>query len=130
MLYVLAIVWAADIGAYFTGLRFGKNLLGAKISPKKTIEGLIGGIVAALLVATIGGFLLHFTGIRWLFILTLAVIVCLWSVIGDLFESMLKRQAGVKDSGVILPGHGGVYDRIDSLTAAIPLFALGLLILS
>lgn len=128
LLYILCAVWATDIGAYFTGRAFGKHKLAEHISPKKTIEGLIGGIFFASIVAIIGGFILNFHGIKWLLLLTLVIIACLWSVIGDLFESMIKRLADVKDSGRLLPGHGGIFDRIDSLTAAIPIFALGLLL--
>lgn len=141
LFYLLALVAATDTGAYFAGKFFGKNLMFPKVSPKKTVEGLIGGVLSAVLVAIIGFVffkleilganhdylgLNFFSGISFVM---LSIITCLWSVIGDLFESMLKRQAGVKDSGKILPGHGGMYDRIDSLTAAIPIFALGLLLI-
>lgn len=132
---LLAMVWAADIGAYFVGRFFGKHLLVPKISPKKTIEGVGGGVLASLLVAVIFIFFklpmeeltTKTSGI--VSILGLSVIISLWSVVGDLFESMLKRQAGVKDSGKLLPGHGGMYDRIDSLTAAAPFFTLGYLLM-
>ena len=129
LLFVLAIIWAADIGAYFSGRFFGKHLLAERISPKKTVEGVLGGLVAAIVVAIIAGLVLGFTGWVWVMWLLLVTVVVLWSIIGDLFESMLKRVAQVKDSGNILPGHGGVYDRIDSITAAVPIFALGLLLL-
>lgn len=128
LLYILVCIWATDIGAYFAGRAFGKHNLAEHISPKKTIEGLIGGIILAILAAIIGGFILKIHGTKWLLLLTLVLVSCLWSVIGDLFESMLKRLADVKDSSNLLPGHGGVFDRIDSLTAAIPIFALGLLL--
>lgn len=124
----LMIVWAADVGAYFSGKFFGKHLLALAISPKKTLEGLGGGLILAMLVAMVWGMWFKITGVHWLFWLTLTLVVSLWSVIGDLFESVLKRYANVKDSGAILPGHGGVYDRIDSLTAALPLFVFGLLL--
>ena len=123
----LMIVWAADVGAYFAGKFFGRHLLAPAISPKKTLEGLGGGLILAMLVAVVWGMWFKITGIHWLFWLTLALVVSLWSVIGDLFESVLKRYANVKDSGAILPGHGGVYDRIDSLTAALPFFVFSLL---
>ena len=141
LLYLLMIVCAADIGAYFAGRFWGKHLLAPQISPKKTFEGMLGGLLCALLVTLIsalllrvgvintGGVAFDFGGMRGISLLMLVVITCLWSVIGDLFESMLKRQAGVKDSGQLLPGHGGMYDRIDSLTAAIPIFVLGLLLI-
>lgn len=141
LLYLLIIIAAVDIGSYFSGKLWGKRLLAPDISPKKTVEGLIGGVSLATFIGIVGVFLLkfkflnldyvqfNFTGLRTVSFIMLSIISCLWSVIGDLFESMLKRQAGVKDSGKILPGHGGMYDRIDSLTAAIPIFALGLLLI-
>lgn len=129
ILSVLTIVWAADIGAYFSGKFWGKHLLAEKISPKKTMEGVIGGMGASLIVAVIAGFMLHLHGQNFFFWLLLTLVVVLWSIIGDLLESMLKRVAAVKDSGNLLPGHGGIYDRIDSLIAAIPLFTLGLMML-
>jgi phosphatidate cytidylyltransferase len=132
LLYLLAIICAMDIGAYFAGRFFGKHLLAVQISPKKTFEGLLGGLFFALIIAYSGVFLFIPSGsiIYKISFLLLIIITCLWSVIGDLFESMLKRQVGIKDSGKILPGHGGVYDRIDSLTAAIPIFVLGFLLIS
>lgn len=128
VLFILSLVWANDIGAYFAGTFFGKTLLAPSISPKKTWEGLIGGLVLGLIVIICGGFLLNIHGIRWVLWVTLNIVISLWSVIGDLFESMLKRLAKVKDSGNLLPGHGGIYDRIDSLTAAIPLFVLAIIV--
>lgn len=129
LLFVLIIIWAADIGAYFSGRFWGKHLLAEKISPKKTIEGVMGGLIAALIIASIAGFVLRLNERSFAIWLLLTIVVVLWSVVGDLFESMLKRVAGVKDSSHLLPGHGGIYDRIDSLTAAIPIFSLGLLVL-
>ena len=123
----LSIVWAMDIGAYFAGKFFGQHLLAPMISPNKTMEGLGGGLVAAIAVAAGWGFWFGVSGIHWLFWLTLSVVTALWSVIGYLFESVVKRCADVKDSGNILPGHGGIYDRVDSLIAALPIFAFGLL---
>lgn len=129
LLYVLVLIWGADIGAYFAGRKFGKTPLAPVISPKKTLEGVYGGILTAMFIAVIGGFLLHISGIGWLYLIILIFVTTLWSIVGDLFESMLKRQANIKDSGQILPGHGGVYDRIDSLTAAVPIFTLGMMLI-
>jgi len=128
LLYILVLVWANDIGAYFAGTFCGKTLLAPAISPKKTWEGVFGGLVLGLMVIICGGFLLNIHGIRWFLWIALNIVISLWSVIGDLFESMLKRLAQVKDSGSLLPGHGGIFDRIDSLTAAVPLFVLAVII--
>ncbi len=123
LLFVLIIVWVADIGAYFTGKRFGKVKLAPKISPGKTWEGVFGGLLAVAALALVRA--------RWLDIeiavlLPFCLAVAIISIIGDLTVSMFKRNAGVKDSGRLFPGHGGVLDRIDSVTAAAPLFALGI----
>ncbi|WJG08531.1 phosphatidate cytidylyltransferase [Aliiglaciecola sp. LCG003] len=121
--YVLGIVWAADIGAFFVGVKFGRHKLRPNVSPGKTLEGLLGGIGAST--AIIGFAALHYqvdpTRI-WMHILIGGLTVAV-SALGDLNESMFKRCAGIKDSGKILPGHGGLLDRIDSLTAAFPVFA-------
>lgn len=129
LLFALVIVWAADIGAYFAGKRFGRVKLAPSISPGKTWEGVIGGM---LLVAVLTIVVVLTVG-RQLFIDTdLAILVpfCLGvagiSIVGDLTVSMFKRTAGVKDSGALFPGHGGVLDRVDSVAAATPVFALGL----
>ncbi|ABM62228.1 phosphatidate cytidylyltransferase [Halorhodospira halophila] len=124
--FLLVLVWGADTGAYFAGRAWGRRRLAPCISPGKSWEGAVGGGLAALLG---GGALVlllqpQAPGVVALALLTVAVIVA--SVVGDLFESMLKRQRGVKDSGGILPGHGGILDRIDSLTAAAPVLAAGL----
>jgi phosphatidate cytidylyltransferase len=128
LLFILCIVWAADVGAYFAGQFYGRHRLASKISPKKTVEGVIGGIVLSLSIAIVVGIILHLHIIAWVMWLLLILVVVLWSIIGDLFESMLKRIAKVKNSSNLLPGHGGLYDRIDSLTAAIPIFVLGLML--
>ena len=123
LLFVLIIVWAADIGAYFTGKRFGKVKLAPNISPGKTWEGVLGGLFfVAVLVLLCAQWLEIDIVVLLPFCLAVAVI----SIIGDLTVSMFKRDAGVKDSGRLFPGHGGVLDRIDSVTAAAPLFALGI----
>jgi len=122
--YVLGIVWAADIGAFFIGVKFGRHKLRPNVSPGKTLEGLMGGIAASS--AIIGFAALHYQvdpSRIWLHILIGGLTVAV-SALGDLNESMFKRCVGMKDSGTLLPGHGGVLDRIDSLTAAFPVFTL------
>lgn len=130
LLGMMALVWMADIAAYFAGKRFGKHKLAPSISPGKTWEGAAGAVVGvSLYVALAGKYSGQVHGYQNLLILIL--VSWLWvalSVIGDLFESAAKRQAGVKDSGTLLPGHGGVLDRIDSMTSTLPLAALALLL--
>ncbi len=126
LLFVMVLVWAADSGAYFAGRKFGKHKLAPQVSPGKTIEGVVGGLFAAALFSVIGATSFDLPVLGGISFVLLSVVVVLLSVIGDLFESLFKRRAGVKDSGQLLPGHGGVLDRIDSLTAAAPTFALAL----
>ncbi|MCE0494387.1 phosphatidate cytidylyltransferase [Vibrio salinus] len=123
VMYVCFIVWAADSGAYFSGRLFGRHKMAPSVSPNKTIEGLIGGIIAAMFVGYLfaGWFEITFTSM--LSMLSIIFVTVVFSVLGDLVESMFKRVAGIKDSSHIIPGHGGVLDRIDSLTAAFPVFA-------
>lgn len=124
---LLFAVWGADVGAYFSGRAFGRRKLAVNVSPNKTWEGLLGGLALAVLTAVVLQLLF---GPGWpplAVLLPLVVVSVLFSVGGDLFESMIKRQHGAKDSGSLLPGHGGVLDRIDSLTAAGPIFLMGLL---
>lgn len=129
LLVALMIVWAADSGAYFAGRAFGKHKLSPRISPNKTIEGLIGGIVAGMVVALALAWLFADASIKQLpAIAVVAIWTILFSVVGDLYESLLKRHVGAKDSGALIPGHGGVLDRIDSVLAALPVFALGKLL--
>ncbi|MNT38098.1 Phosphatidate cytidylyltransferase [compost metagenome] len=123
ILAVMVLVWAADIGAYFSGKAFGKRKLAPQVSPGKSWEGLVGGLLASLLITAGVGLYRGWIGSELLLALAGAALVVLVSVVGDLTESMFKRQSGIKDSSNLLPGHGGVLDRIDSLTAAIPLFA-------
>jgi phosphatidate cytidylyltransferase len=123
LLFLLLLVVAADVGAYFAGRRFGKHKLAPRVSPGKTWEGVLGGLAGAAALACIGTFWFKVSPVPF-FGLCLVVVVA--SVIGDLTESMFKRHAGLKDSGSLLPGHGGVLDRIDSVTAAAPIFLLGL----
>jgi phosphatidate cytidylyltransferase len=120
------VVWLADIGAYFAGRRFGKHKLAPAISPGKTWEGAIGGAVAVLAYGLLLSSKLPATlaGNLPLLLMLLCVLLTAISILGDLFESLLKRQAGLKDSSNVLPGHGGVLDRIDSLTSTLPLVAL------
>ena len=122
-----ALIWAADIAAYFTGRSLGRHKLAPQVSPGKTLEGAAGGILAATLwlVATalwwpgsFGGLLLGRFG--WAGLILAGVVLAAWSILGDLFESLLKRRAGVKDSSQLLPGHGGVYDRIDAVLPVAP----------
>ena len=122
LLAVLVLVWIADTAAYFVGRAWGRRKLAPAISPGKTWEGAAGGLMAALAYAIIGGFWIQ--GIAWAPFLAAAALLAMVSIVGDLFESAAKRQAGVKDSGSLLPGHGGVLDRIDSATAVLPLAAL------
>lgn len=124
VLFVCFIVWAADSGAYFAGKSLGKHKMAPNVSPNKTIEGLVGGIITALIVgwATSQWFDIEFSSPIAMVMITLITVVI--SVLGDLVESMFKRVSGIKDSSNIIPGHGGVLDRIDSLTAAFPVFAL------
>ncbi|MGO1281506.1 MAG: phosphatidate cytidylyltransferase [Psychrobacter sp.] len=126
LLYVFLLVWCADSGAYFVGRKLGRRKMAPNVSPNKSMEGLAGGLVTGLIVVVaISVFQLKLTGIPLIAFVALSALTILSSVLGDLFESMLKRRADVKDSGTILPGHGGILDRIDSLLSATPIFALG-----
>jgi phosphatidate cytidylyltransferase len=126
VLFVLALVWVADIGAFFCGRRFGRLLLAPEVSPGKTWEGVLGGIVVSAPVAIAGSAWFHVSLAAFL---PLCLAAVGFSIVGDLTESLLKRFAGMKDSGSIFPGHGGVMDRIDSLTGAAPVLLLGLTLL-
>lgn len=128
LLYVLTLIWATDSGAYFVGRMCGKHKLAPQVSPGKTIEGLIGGVVSAMLIATVTSYLFY-DGLFFGNLMIISFITILASVLGDLTESMFKRAAGIKDSGNLIPGHGGILDRIDSLTSAIPIFAALLLLI-
>lgn len=121
VLLLLMTVWAADVGAYFVGRRIGRAPLAPQVSPGKTWEGAVGGLCGAALIAGTGAGLL---GLQFAIMLPLGVCVGAISILGDLTVSMFKRNAGLKDSGQLFPGHGGVLDRLDSVTPAVPLFAL------
>ena len=121
----LGLVWAADTFAYFAGSRFGRRKLAPRISPGKTVEGAIGAFAGGALVAVAGGWLLDQRGLALVLLVALAVLTLAASIIGDLVESLVKRQANVKDSGALFPGHGGLLDRLDSVFAAMPVFAAG-----
>src|SRR5690606_9150545 len=125
LLTALAIVWAADSGAYFAGRHFGGKLfkdrkLAPRISPNKTFEGLLGGLVAGILIGLAFGWLAGATPAQLPSLALVAFATVLFSVVGDLFESLLKRHVGAKDSGNVIPGHGGVLDRLDGVLAALP----------
>lgn len=127
MLFVVFIVAAADIGAYFAGKAFGKRKLAPRVSPGKTWEGVFGGLVFVSVAGLVGNFLFsNYLGqplmSSWASLLLLVIPCAISSVVGDLFESMVKRFRGIKDSSQLLPGHGGVMDRIDGLVAATPIF--------
>jgi phosphatidate cytidylyltransferase len=125
VLYLLGITIAADSGAYFAGRRWGRQKLAPQISPGKTREGVVGGLAATAVYALLVAAAIGMTTRDLLLLTLVSVVTALFSVVGDLFESLLKRERGIKDSGALLPGHGGVLDRIDSLLAAVPLFWAG-----
>lgn len=128
LLGTMSVVWVADIAAYFAGKRFGKNKLAPSISPGKTWEGVFGALIGVTIYVLVVGFA---SGLFKIYPVFPGIIIASWwwvglAVIGDLFESAVKRQAGVKDSGALLPGHGGLLDRIDALTSTLPFAAIAL----
>jgi len=129
LMYMLTLVWVADIGAYFSGKKFGRRKLAPGISPGKTWEGVFGGLALNAVWITLIYLLSDGWGMTYLPFLILGLVTSGLSVVGDLYESILKREAGLKDSGNTLPGHGGILDRIDSVIAATPVFISGLYIL-
>lgn len=124
-LFAIVLIWAADIAAYFAGSRYGTTKLSPQISPNKTTAGAWGALLGAGSIALVGGWLLGARGFALGGLVALSLLAVLASIAGDLFESLLKRQASVKDSGALFPGHGGLLDRVDSLLAALPVFVAG-----
>lgn len=129
VLYLVLLIWIADIAAYFTGKQWGFTKLMAAISPGKTVEGVYGAMFGAIAFALLIGLVLGFETMTLIDFIFLSLMTVTFSVCGDLFESLAKRVRGVKDSGAILPGHGGVLDRIDSLLAAVAVFYAGSLLI-
>lgn len=127
--YMLLLVWIADTGAYFAGKAWGKSKLAPNVSPGKSWAGAWGGIVAVILLAVISSLIIGLSSVMALQLILITIITAAVSIMGDLTESMFKRQRGIKDSSNMLPGHGGVLDRIDSLVAAIPVFVFSLITL-
>lgn len=128
VLLVFCLVWAADTGAYFAGRRFGKRKLAPSISPGKSWEGVIGGLLLSLVLVYVWSVMAAMPQAEQLSFIIIAMIAVMVSIYGDLLESVFKRVSGIKDSGQLLPGHGGIMDRLDSITAAGPIFMAGYLI--
>ena len=129
ILYMLLMVWAADIGAYFSGKAWGNAKLAPKVSPGKSWAGAWGGIASTFILALVSAFILDLSLLMTLKLSLITIFTAMISIIGDLTESMFKRHRGIKDSSQLLPGHGGILDRIDSLAAAIPVFVFLMLVL-
>jgi phosphatidate cytidylyltransferase len=129
LLFLFMMIWGADSGAYFVGKQWGKTKLAPLVSPGKSWQGFFGALIITILIAVLALWWSVTPYDLWPKIIALCLCTVIFSILGDLFESMLKRQAGRKDSGNLLPGHGGILDRIDSLTAAAPIFALGIILL-
>ena len=126
VLYIILIIWFADSGAYFAGRALGKNKLIPKVSPGKTWEGVAGALVATLIIALVSINLLKIPSEQTMIFIIITLVTVIYSIVGDLSESMFKRMANIKDSGTLIPGHGGMLDRIDSLMSALPVFYAGL----
>jgi phosphatidate cytidylyltransferase len=125
VIFFAGIVVAGDIGAYFAGTRFGGRKLAPSISPGKTWAGVYGALACSAVIGLAGGWIAHTPPALLVGVIALALVTVVFSIVGDLFESLMKRHAGVKDSGALFPGHGGVFDRMDSIVAALPVFVLG-----
>jgi len=126
VLYLLLLVWNIDIGAFFIGQRFGKRRLAPHISPKKTVEGALGGMAFGMISATLCGWALSISPESWPAYLAFSLLLGLACILGDLWESAIKRLAKVKDSSKLLPGHGGFLDRMDAIMTAAPFLSLGI----
>lgn len=126
IILLMLLVWGADTAAYFAGRAFGRHKLLPSVSPGKTWEGVIGALFASLVIAAVGALWFDLPPERWPVFLAVSLVTVIFSVVGDLNESYFKRRAGMKDSSHLLPGHGGILDRLDSLTAAAPIFLMGL----
>ncbi len=129
LLFVLMLVWCADVAAYFAGRRFGRTKLAPRISPGKTRAGVYGALAGSGVYAALAGAALGARQSALALLVLLSLVTVMFSIVGDLFESLIKRHSNVKDSGTVFPGHGGVFDRFDSLFAALPVFAGGKLLL-
>ena len=128
LLFLVLIVAAEDIGAYFVGRAWGERKLAVEVSPSKTWVGFFGGMFSCIFLGCIVWYMADWQTISFLGLMGIIIFTALAAVVGDLLESMMKRHCQIKDSGNLLPGHGGIMDRIDSLTAAAPVFALGLIL--
>ena len=126
VLYVILLIWFADSGAYFAGRALGKNKLLPNVSPGKTWEGVAGAIAITLIMSVVAIYILNISSSETIPFILVTIVTVVYSVVGDLSESMFKRMSHIKDSGHILPGHGGILDRIDSLMSALPVFFAGL----
>lgn len=124
LLYAMANVWIADTGAYFAGRAFGRRKLAPAVSPGKSVAGVVGGVLASIVISVLVARVVGLSMVATLWLAFAMGVAALFSVLGDLFESMVKRSVGVKDSGNWLPGHGGILDRVDALTSALPLFTV------
>jgi phosphatidate cytidylyltransferase len=125
LLFLFVLIWGADSAAYFVGNKWGKTKLAPAVSPGKSVEGVGGAVLFSVIFTLLVFSIAQVPTSEWLWGFVLSLVTVLFSILGDLFESVMKRHVGLKDSGKLLPGHGGLLDRIDSLTAAAPMFALG-----